>query len=412
MTLVIDHRGLETAVALNRTLGVAVTRSLAEVEPIWRSIEADPTWASTPFQAFDWVAAFCRDAGHGREPALVTLSDENGRPGALLPLAVENRFGLRIARFIGGKHASFHAGLFDRTFAAKLTASELLAALRRAAASASGGIDVFHLSSQPERIDGIDNPFALLPHRGAPSSAHALALEADGEALFARIQSGPTRKKLRKKEKALAEMGVLGFHEPKDETETAAWTSLFIRLKGERLAERGIANPFAEPGMDAFIRRTVTGDQTIRPSIRFFALTLDDQPIALFAGTAARGRFSGMFNVIAPGPAMRESPGEVLLGRVIRKLCAEGFRVFDLGVGEARYKESLCDSVEPLFDQTIAVTLRGQAAGVVLDLFGETKRRVKQSEQLAGLVRHIGSLANKRGFGARKAQAASAGASA
>ena len=47
---------------------------------------------------------------------------------------------------------------------------------------------------------------------------------------------------------------------------------------------------------------------------------------------------------------------------VVADAIARGFAEFDLGVGEARYKDEACEIVEPLFDSAFAVTLKGRLA--------------------------------------------------
>jgi CelD/BcsL family acetyltransferase involved in cellulose biosynthesis len=39
----------------------------------------------------------------------------------------------------------------------------------------------------------------------------------------------------------------------------------------------------------------------------------------------------------------KTSPGEILLVDLIKLKCHAGITVFDLGVGEARYKTTICD---------------------------------------------------------------------
>jgi CelD/BcsL family acetyltransferase involved in cellulose biosynthesis len=90
-----------------------------------------------------------------------------------------------------------------------------------------------------------------------------------------------------------------------------------------------------------------------------------------------------MFTAFEADPDVaRFSPGELLMLEVIRWQCLSGRRVFDLGVGEARYKSSLCDEVEELVDLTLAISVRGHLYAAGAAAFGRAKRVMKQTPWL------------------------------
>ena len=96
----------------------------------------------------------------------------------------------------------------------------------------------------------------------------------------------------------------------------------------------------------------------------------------------SEGRFSGFFNSIATDDYTRVSPGELLLAEVIRYCCEEGLEMFDLGIGEARYKSAWCDIREPLFDTFVAITARGVLDTLVFCSKLRLKRSIKQNPRL------------------------------
>ncbi|MDP3545272.1 MAG: GNAT family N-acetyltransferase, partial [Phreatobacter sp.] len=153
--------------------------------------------------------------------------------------------------------------------------------------------------------------------------------------------------------------------------------------KAARFAELGIPNVFDVPGMRDFIIEAASGPH---PAIELCALKVGDEIVALFGGCIANGRYSGMFNAMAPGDVRHESPGELLLHHLIRDCCARGLTVFDLGAGEADYKSNICDGVDPLFDQSIAVSWKGALAARAFAAVGSLKRRAKQSAWLWPLI--------------------------
>ncbi len=70
-------------------------------------------------------------------------------------------------------------------------------------------------------------------------------------------------------------------------------------------------------------------------------------------------------------------------------LAQRGFSSFDLGIGEARYKETFCDTVEPLFDCFVGHTPVGQIAAFMLGGLGRAKRSIKQSPGIYTAVRRL-----------------------
>lgn len=345
-----------------------------QAQDTWHELELEAPHSG--YQRFEWQQAFHRHLCGDEALAIALVEDAAGKPQAVLPLTVTRSAGCGIASFIGGKHANYGMGLWRPAFARAMTADAVAAILRGIAAGAPARIDLFHLTNQPAVWREVANPLALLPHQPSPSFGYHLALGSDGEAVLERVVSPSSRRKMRRKERSLGKDAPLAFAIARSDADIARFTDLFLTYKALRFAELGIANVFDVPGMRDFIIATASGE---RPAIELCALTVGGEPVALFGGAIADGRYSGMFGAIAPGAVQRESPGEILLHHIIRDCCERGLTVFDLGTGEATYKEHLCDGTDVLFDQTIAMTARGHAAAAGLKMAGQAKRAVKQS---------------------------------
>jgi CelD/BcsL family acetyltransferase involved in cellulose biosynthesis len=101
-----------------------------------------------------------------------------------------------------------------------------------------------------------------------------------------------------------------------------------------------------------------------------------------------------------PEPAVaRTSPGDLLLTHVVRAQCLAGRETFDLGVGEARYKNSLCDETEELVDVALPVTWRGRLHAAAAGAYGSAKHRVKQTPWMWGAVAAARRLKARAGAG-------------
>ena len=376
-----------SAVGTAAAFSIRVVDDVAAVRDDWLALEAEAPISG--YQRLAWQDTFQRHLAEGAAACIAIIADSAGRTQALLPFAVVRRRGLAVAAFIGGKHANFAMGLWRPAFARTLGAEDLAAALRAIAARSPHPIDLFELTNQPVSWAGFANPLALLPHRPSPSFGYHLALGPDGDAVLERVVSSSSRRKLRKKERNLAEIGPVSFTVAADEAAIARFTDAFLAYKAARFAELGIPNVFDVPGMRDFIIEAASG---AAPAIELCALKVGDEIVAMFGGCIANGRYSAMFNAMAPGEVQHESPGELVLHHLIRHCCARGLEVFDLGAGEAEYKSHICDGVDPLFDQSIAVTWKGALAARAFALLGTLKRSAKQSAWLWPLIVRIRRL--------------------
>ncbi|MEH3118472.1 MAG: GNAT family N-acetyltransferase [Methylorubrum populi] len=369
-----------------------VFSDLAAVEAVWRSLEADPAVLMTPYQRFDWVAAYL---GAGIESAAATrilvLRDGGGRPRLLIPLTVGRRGPLRVAAVIGGRHANFHMPLFASREAAALRPEDLTEALVRGARTA--GIDAFAFRNQPRVWDGTPNPLA---DRGlpAPSDAYGMLLGPDAEATLRRVFSGDTRKKLRAKERKLVE--VLGpiEHRIADTPEAGAEIqAAFYAQKAARFAGLGIADPYADEAVRRFIAAaTAPGGP---PAIEVHALVANESGriLATFGGAVDGARFCGMWTSFDTAPELgRYSTGEILLHRLVGQQATRGRRALDLGVGEAGYKAKTCDETIELVEQVVPVSPASHALALASGLAVRLKHRIKRSPQLWAAARSLRRL--------------------
>ena len=84
----------------------------------------------------------------------------------------------------------------------------------------------------------------------------------------------------------------------------------------------------------------------------------------------------------ADSAAARFTPGEILLNALLENLARRGFTHFDLGIGEAQYKEAVCDEAIELYDTVLAVSPAGALVAPLLRASLACKRSVKQTPWL------------------------------
>jgi CelD/BcsL family acetyltransferase involved in cellulose biosynthesis len=380
------------------------TRAFAFVE-VFDSIEAARgPWAeiakvapASPYQNFDFARLWLEAIGAARrvEPMIVVARDEANKISALLPLAAYSRGPLRLAAFLGGKDANYNLGLFRP--AAAWRKEDVAALLAAAAQLARPRVDAFILVNQPREWQGAANPLATAPRQPSPSFAYKSALPRDFAVWRDAHASKEAQKKLRKKAKRLEAMGPLVHRRAADPDEVERVLTAFHAQRRARMRALGIADAYDSAEAQAFVKRlALCGLAEGAPRLELHALFVGDRIVATFGALSAGDRLSGLFiSYDCDAEIARSSPGELMVQAVVREAIARGFATFDLGVGEARYKDDACEAAEALFDSAFAVTALGRAAALAFKLKQRAKRRVKRSSRLLALFTRLRAAARR-----------------
>ena len=383
--------GTETRSSASRIVRVKILHDMGEAEATWRKLEYPPQFA-TPYQRFDFQAAWQKHVGEheGLRPFIVIAYDVDHRPLLLLPLAVACENGMRIAKFLGGKHVTFNMALWRRDFAASITTADLDVVMR-AIREHSEAIDVLALTRQPRRWADLPNPLVLWPHQTSINECPLMTI-VPGTPAAERI-SNSFRRRLKGKERKLQSLPGYRHTLASDDADIKRLLDAFFAIKPLRMAEQKLPNVFADPGIEDFIRkacmaRLAGGGH----AIDMHALECDDEVIAIYAGVADGRRFSMMFNTYTMSGNSRYSPGLILLRDIVDSYAARGYTSLDLGIGSDDYKRLFCKSDEPIFDSFLGVSARGKVAATVMSSLAHTKRLVKQTPalmQMAQMLRGV-----------------------
>jgi CelD/BcsL family acetyltransferase involved in cellulose biosynthesis len=364
-------------------LRVTVHRDLAAVEASWRSFER--TAVATPYQRFDWARAYAETLGRaqGERPLIATAENDRGLV-MLLPLTVKRRGGLSIATFIGGQQANFLMPMFEPAAVASLDAAAWRSLFHDIARAA--GIDVFSLFNQPLGWQGVPNPLVKLGGSPSPNPGFRRQLDFSADAALGALLSTESRKKLRKKERRLHEMGAVAYRRVEDPAEAERVLAAFLDQKATRFRHKHINNPFADPAAVEFLRRG-SRPEGGEPAIELYGLFAGDAIVATFGGTCDGRRFCGMFNSFSMDQTIaKSSPGELLLLKIIEDQCRRGVQTFDLGVGEAPYKLAICNETEPLVDIYLPVSLGGRLYAALDHMGRAAKGWAKSTPWVVALV--------------------------
>ncbi len=373
-----------------RTLGrVDVHENPADADAAWAALEDSP--GGSIYQSRRFLLPWLRTLGEagGITPMIVVAHDARGEPVALLPLGVSRSGPARIAGFLGGADSNANLGLFKPGL--DLSPADLESVLRAAAAKTRLKPDIFVLTNQPKKWDGVPNALDLFSSLPSASYCHGGVLDADPAVFLGIHQSKDAAKKLRKKQKRLEDSGALRFFIPRTAPDIARVLDAFFAQKVATFRQKNIHSAFETPEMRSFLERSCCyGPNGAPPAIELYALEHDGSVIATYGGGQHLGHLHLMFNSYDMDPEIsRSSPGDLLLRMLLEQKCREGLRGFDLGVGEARYKNSWCDYSEPMFDSVLPITALGHASRIAEVARRAAKRWIKQSKWAWPLARML-----------------------
>lgn len=360
----------------------------AAIADLWRSVEEGGITA--PFQRSDWVAAWIAAGAlsEGVRP-LIVVGRFADRAAFLLPLVAERRGGATIARRLGGSHASYCVGVWRPEAFAGIDPTELVAGLRDL--GRREGVDAFALDAVPRLWEGRTHPLAsALAARPTLDDAHAFRLDPSFERLLAARNAGHKRKKLKQKEKLFTAAGGYRVATATTPDEVEATLSAFFAQKAASLAARGIADPFAAPGVrEAWRRLAVASLGRDEPLLELTRLEAGGAIRAVIGAAVEGERLYALFASYAEDELARASPGETLFFRHIEAACARGLEIYDMGVGTERYKASWCDERLELVDLRMPVNAKGRIFVALEALLGGLKAAIRRNPALWTVVRRL-----------------------
>jgi CelD/BcsL family acetyltransferase involved in cellulose biosynthesis len=370
---------------------IEICEALEDARQAWTALAQEAP--ASPYQSFDFARVWFATIGaaKGATPLIVVARHESGQPVALLPFARAARGPLRFAVFLGGKDSNFNLGLFRSGGA--WSRDDIAALLAAAGTHASARLDAFLLCNQPLSWRGIANPLADGKPQPSPSFAYASALPGDFSAWLDARASKEAKKKMRKKRARLEATAPLVHSRAAGPQEIDRALAAFHAERRARTEALGAPDPYASAAAQEFLSRLAR-----EGALELHVLAHGERIIAVFGALPSAERLSGLFIGHDGDPEIaRSSPGEIMVHAVVADAIARGFAEFDLGVGEARYKDEACEIVEPLFDSAFAVTLKGRFAAWAFLAARRAKRAAKRSPRLKALHARLRRLSGRSG---------------
>ena len=374
-------------VAQSGAIVLTLHQDLAAAERDWRHLEAHGD--CTPFQTFDWLAAWQRNIGTlERVTPAIVVGRRAGQPLFVLPLAVEPGI-VRRLKFLGQALGDYNAPLLARDFS-RVVARDAFGTvwrdvLRLIQDTPALRHDMIVLEKMPKTVGAQRNPMLVLDVHLNPSGAYEAALGENWDTFYTAKRSSATRRRDRTKVKRLGEMGEVRFADPKDTDEIARTLETLIAQKEKSFARMGVPNMFARPGHAAFFRDIATSERT-RSLVHLSRLDVGGTWAAVNLGLTFGDCYYHVLASYDDGEVSRFGPGAAHLRELLQHAIKRGCKRFDFTIGDEPYKRDWCETEQQLFDHSAAVTLRGQPAAALALGWRRAKRAIKQSAPLWNAV--------------------------
>ncbi|HEX3504371.1 MAG TPA: GNAT family N-acetyltransferase [Xanthobacteraceae bacterium] len=356
--------------------------SLAAVESEWRRFEQGA--AATPFQTYEWLAAWHRHIGirSGVVPVIVVGHLATGEVAFILPLAIHQRPPLRRLSWLGQDLCDYNAPLLSRDFCRRVSTESFHGLWRRLQAQMQSDretrYDWIDFEKMPATIGTEINPFIGFELTPNANSAHMMYLGDDWETFYRAKRSSATRRHDRAKHKRMAQFGDVRFVTAAAPADARTALETLMRQKGLAFSRKGISDMFARPGCREFFL-----DFASNPATRHLAhvsrLEIGSIDAAVNFGIVRGDCYYHILSSYCDGRVAHFGPGALHLRELMAHAINLGLRKFDFTIGDERYKNEWCDEQLRLFDYSAAATWRGWPASALCAARRRLKRTIKQT---------------------------------
>jgi CelD/BcsL family acetyltransferase involved in cellulose biosynthesis len=371
--------------ASSSSMRMDIFHSFSEIEPQWR--KAQECCDCYGFQTFDWLSTWHQTIGAAKriEPRIVHVADACGNTLMLLPLAIQQRFGLSFLTFLGGVVTDYNAPIIRADFAASLDGAAVDRLMARILLLLPR-VDVIALENLPSMIDGVANPLTRLPGAKHVCNAWVAAL-GDTFADFKKRRSAKFFSTAARKRRRLSEIAVTRLCIAETSDAVAEILQAFVRQKRRRWQEVGSPDLFAEAGYLIFYA-TLAEKHFNTGFIQTSALRVGDAVVATHWGMVFRNRFYWLMPTYEAGDWARFSVGRLLMQDLVEWSISQGIERFDLTIGDEAYKHLWADHTLPLHEYIRGLTVKGKIYRVARLVSGRIKEWAERSAKLRRIAKN------------------------
>ncbi len=340
---------------------ISVHSDFESIKSDWITFEK--TAISTPFQSYSWLNTWWEEIGKpaGEEPVIVALRDDQQQLMMLFPLSrVHTPVGEMVVD-MGQPVCDYHAPLYAPRFVTRID-PEAIHQIWVAVLNTLPQTDIVSLAKQPEALGKTKNPMAWVCTKDyyTPNSYQmSLTGYDDWHDLLSTKRSGKARSRINGKRNKLAKLGEIDFRAVTDVAERAELADKLLRLKKADLDRTGKSNIFADPHVEAFMKKMCSQEHE-NDSAVFHVLTCGGKEAAITFSLNWQHTIYYFIASYERGPFEKSSPGALALCNVFEWCLDNEVETFDFTIGDEGYKLEWSDRSTRLFCGTFAVTVKGR----------------------------------------------------
>ena len=387
--------------AVQFSIASRTSHRIAEVEALWRSLEAGGI--ESPGQSFDFIRLWAETQAIAEADQFYIVGEVAGTPVALFALHRKVTKGVRRLSWFPGPHVGCNAPLVDRARLAAMTPDQRRT-LWQSMLGRIKGIDLVHLRAVPESIvDGVDL-FAELGTWMKGDTLYRAQFSSWDEANTTQ-RSKSRRKHDRQQGEKLEAMGTVSFEELAARGPAAGQVlDLMFRQRAARFATMGVKDPFCISSIRGFYDATVAPGSAV--DVRLHTLRLNGEIVATRYNIAHGDRMFCLISSMSQDPAIQPgSPGKQCLLRVMQTVFDNGFRIFDMGAGFTDEKRHWCNVQIPVRQHYVSLTALGRLVSNLHLHWQLYRRQLKENPRVMGFVKAVRSKLSRAKSSEPKAEA-------
>jgi CelD/BcsL family acetyltransferase involved in cellulose biosynthesis len=311
------------------------------------------------FQQVVFLQAWFASFGHREdvEPLLLRVVEAStGHLIMLLPLIIWTHQGVRTIEFADLGSIDYNAPVLS-DFAPKdpIASESMWQAIKRALPAA----DIIRLEKMPFKVGDHINPFVLCQQK-QDCRFFGQRFDTGGNwDTYIRTKNPKFAKDTRRRRRRLGEIGDVEFKQITDNEEAEACLLELNRMQKDRLEEAGRSHNLDEFAYQLFYRKMLIENME-NGKVRLFSLCVDNKIVALLYGISMGDEFSVLRITHAGKDWNNCSPGRLIIIETIQLLENEGFRNFDLTIGDYYFKERFRPEKYQLYSLTEALSPIGK----------------------------------------------------
>lgn len=343
-------------------------------------------------QTYQWCRTW---AGPQHAKTLFIALKTGHQIDCILPLEIKSVCGCTLAHLIGTAHSNGNFPLASRAFL-QTCGPDFMNWLAGQLAQIKLPFDAILLDRMRQSSLGEKNVFFDHKNIQNQNSSYQLHLSEDFEASLQPVSAKKRRKEFRKTHNKLMQLGGYEFCQATTSQEIDRALNSFLKLKSQRFARLGIPDVFAAETIQKSFRSLAhLSERDIgRLQLHYIKIAggeFTGKLLAVAATTTKHGHMICHFNAFDEdiGSQNNASPGILLFHLLIKKACGDGVTLFDLGIGDQRYKRSLTNIETHHYDRMVSLNLRGYALSFTFGMRTRLKRAIKSSDTVLLIARRL-----------------------